>query len=188
MKHSLILHPNDTHIIYPLGSTIVIKNVETTSEQVFLQGHTDRVTCMALSKDGKTLASGQITHMGYLADIILWDVSSLGTYEQGVLPEPEQIIKLSLHKVMVKALDFSCNGQFLASIGGPDDNNLVIWDVAKGTAICGSPAAHGRHQLGHCEGVAGRYQRAGDEEAAECDEALRQRYDCQLCELQPSGV
>ena len=38
IKHSLILHPNDAHIIYPLGSTIVVKNVENTDEQFFLQG------------------------------------------------------------------------------------------------------------------------------------------------------
>jgi len=150
MKHSLILHPNDTHTIYPLGSTIVIKNVENPAEQVFLQGHTDRVTCMSLSHDGKTLASGQITHMGYLADIILWDVSCLLGWETGStngdgsakFPEPEKIVSLSLHKVMVKALCFNCTDQYLASVGGPDDNNLVIWDVAKGKAICGSPASH----------------------------------------------
>ena len=38
IKQSLILHPDDSHIIYPLGSTIVIKNVENTEKQVFLQG------------------------------------------------------------------------------------------------------------------------------------------------------
>ena len=53
-----------------------------------------------------------------------------------------QIYKLSLHKVSVQALAFSYNGKYLASIGGPDDNNLVIWNVEKGNAICGSPAAH----------------------------------------------
>ena len=35
-------------------------------------GHSDRVTCLAISRDGTKLASGQITHMGYLAEIILW--------------------------------------------------------------------------------------------------------------------
>ena len=112
IKHSLILHPDDTHIIYPLGSTIVIKNVENTEKQVFLQGpccgvcrvahgrvvfaslldeltrfalhelthigHSDRVTCIAISPNGDMLASGQITHMGYLAEIILWDISGIG--------------------------------------------------------------------------------------------------------------
>merc|ERR1719359_2458681 len=77
ISECLILHPDDTHIIYPLGSTIVIKNVENTDKQVFLQGHSDRVTCIAISKDGTTLASGQITHMGYLAEIIMWDISGL---------------------------------------------------------------------------------------------------------------
>jgi len=139
IKQALILHPNDQHIIYPLGSTIVIKNVENTDDQVYLQGHTDRVTCMAITRDGNTLASGQITHMGYLAEIILWDISGL---HKEVPSPPELIVRLKLHKVMVQALDFSCNGQFLASIGGPDDNNLVIWNVATAQAICGSPAAH----------------------------------------------
>ena len=50
-------------------------------EQTILMGHTDRVVCMALSPDGNTLASGQITEMGYLADIILWDLSCIETGE-----------------------------------------------------------------------------------------------------------
>ena len=36
----------------------------------------------------------------------------------------------------------SDNGKYLASIGGSDDNNLVIWNVATGKAVCGSPASH----------------------------------------------
>jgi cilia- and flagella-associated protein 52 len=46
-----------------------------------------------------------------------------------------------LHKVSVQALDFSSDSSLLASLGGQDDNSLVIWDVASGAAICGSPAA-----------------------------------------------
>jgi len=138
-RNNLILHPNDTHCIYPLGSTIVVKNVERADDQLFLQGHTDRVTCMAITRDGNTLASGQITHMGYLAEIILWDISGLSAETP---TDPVLIVRLKLHKVMVQALDFSANGKYLASIGGPDDNNLVIWNVETGAAICGSPAAH----------------------------------------------
>ena len=139
IKHALILHPDDTHIIYPLGSTIVVKNVEDTDDQIFLQGHSDRVTCLAITRDGNTLASGQITHMCYLAEIILWDISGLA---DGSGKAPVLMTRLRLHKVMVQALAFSYNGKYLASIGGSDDNNLVIWNVANGKAICGSPAAH----------------------------------------------
>jgi WD40 repeat protein len=101
-------------------------------------GHSDRVTCIAISRDGTTLASGQITHMGYLAEIILWDISGLADGSSA----PTLLKRLRLHKVAVQALDFSYNGKYLASVGGSDDNNLVIWNVANGKAICGSPAAH----------------------------------------------
>ena len=38
MKNSLLLHPNDSHIIYPLGATVVIRNVHDNKDQYFLQG------------------------------------------------------------------------------------------------------------------------------------------------------
>ena len=37
-KHALLLHPNDAHIIYPLGATVVIRNVHDNKDQTFLQG------------------------------------------------------------------------------------------------------------------------------------------------------
>jgi len=137
MKNSLLLHPDDSHIIYPLGATVVIRNVHDNKDQFFLQGHSDRVTCLAMSKDGTQLASGQITHMGYLAPIMLWDISQIGVGGQPILKHT-----LRLHKVQIQALAFSCDGTYLSSIGGPDDNNLVIWKTEDGMAVCGSPASH----------------------------------------------
>jgi len=80
--------------------------------------------------------------MGYLAEIIIWDISGIPFDGGSPVAEPSVLHRLRLHKVMVQALDFSVDGKFLASIGGADDNNLVIWNVASGKAICGSPAAH----------------------------------------------
>jgi len=57
-------HPDGTHVVYPLGSTVVIKNMKTNA-QAFLQGHTDRVSCVTVSKDGRYIASGQVTAMGF---------------------------------------------------------------------------------------------------------------------------
>ena len=73
------------------------------------------------------MASGQITHMGYLAQILLWDISGIGAGGQPTLRH-----SLKLHKVQIQALAFSCEGTYLASVGGPDDNNLVIWKTADG--------------------------------------------------------
>ena len=54
--------------------------------------------------------------------------------------EGELVHKLVLHKVAVQSIDFSHDTKYLASLGGQDDNTLVIWDLASGRAIVGTPA------------------------------------------------
>eukprot|EP00128_Syssomonas_multiformis_P006655 Colp12_sorted_trinity150504_noHs@14952 len=126
----LIVHPNKKQIIYPLGATVVIRDIKDSSKQSFLQGHTNTVSCIAVSKSGKYVASGQITHMGFQASIIIWDFE-----------KKKALHTLTLHKVKVQALAFSPNDLYLASLGGQDDNSVVLWDVKLGQAICGSPSA-----------------------------------------------
>lgn len=132
VPNGLLLHPGDQHIIYPLGSTIVVKHL-TENTQTFLQkdGHNRAVSCMALSASGKYLASGQVTHMGFPAPVIIWN---LETYEI--------VHKLVLHKGKIESLAFSPDETYLATLGGRDDNKLVIWEVESGDAICGSSAAN----------------------------------------------
>ncbi|CAN0466921.1 unnamed protein product, partial [Discosporangium mesarthrocarpum] len=36
--------------------------------------------------------------------------------------------------------NLSHDGKYLGSVGGQDDNSVVVWDTEKGWAICGSPA------------------------------------------------
>ncbi len=38
--------------------------------------------------------------------------------------------RLKLHKVLIQSLSFSFDEKYLASLGGQDDNTLVIWDVS----------------------------------------------------------
>lgn len=48
--------------------------------------------------------------------------------------------RLKLHKVLIQSLTFSCNEQYLASLGGPDDKNtMIVWDVVNGKALYQSP-------------------------------------------------
>lgn len=147
----LIAHPDGVHIIYPLGSTIIVKNT-VTNRQTFLQGHTNKVSCISLSRDGSLIASGQQTYMGFKADAIVWSFQAAmesmernvegGFVEEMKGGEPVELVyRLQLHKVKIQAVAFSPDGNYLATLGGQDDNNLVIWDVASGDAICGTPAA-----------------------------------------------
>jgi len=132
VPNGLILHPGDQHVIYPLGSTIVVRHL-TENTQTFLQkgGHNMSVSCLALSSTGKYLASGQESYMGFPAQVIVWD---LETYEIKH--------KLVLHQGKVEDLCFSPGEKYLASLGGRDDNKVCIWNVETGEPICGSPAAN----------------------------------------------
>jgi len=94
-----------------------VRNV-VTREQTFLRGHDNDITCLKISPSGRFIASGQKTHSGFVADIIIWDFE-----------EKREVSRLSMHKVAVNSLDFSPDGRFLASVGGIDDKNtLIIWD------------------------------------------------------------
>lgn len=128
MPQGVQVHPNQRHIIYPLGSTIVVKDI-VDDTQFFLQGHNNEVSCLALSSDGKTLASGQKTHMGFVADIIIWNMD-----------DRSLVRRLQLHKGSISDLAFSPDDQLLASLGGPDDNKLVVWEVERGVAVRGEVA------------------------------------------------
>ncbi|KAK2522662.1 hypothetical protein Q9966_012317 [Columba livia] len=55
----LICHPDREHVLYPLGCTVVIQHLDT-KKQSFLHGHTDNVSCVAVSRDGM---------------VMVWDVS-----------------------------------------------------------------------------------------------------------------
>lgn len=131
VKDGLIVHPDNQHLIYPLGSTVVVREINKPREQVFLQGHSDSISCLTLSPSGRFIASGQKTHMGFQADVCIWDFET-----------KKLIHRLRLHQVKVQALTFTHDDMYLASLGGADDNNLVVWDVESGQSICGAPASN----------------------------------------------
>jgi len=126
--NGLSVHPDRQHLMYAVGNTVVVEDTNT-KEQEYLRGHTNNVTCIAVSKSGKYIASGQVTHQGFKADVIIWDFE-----------KRQKHAKLTLHKVKVEALAFSPNDKYLASLGGEDDGSVVIWNVANGEAVCGAPA------------------------------------------------
>lgn len=84
---------------------------------------------MCISNSGQYVASGQKTFAGFKADIIVWD------FETGTL-----IHRLTIHKFSIQSLSFSFNDKFLASLGGLEDNYLIVWDVQTGKALCGNTA------------------------------------------------
>lgn len=58
IPNALKLSANGKYSIYPLGSFVVVKNNKSGKEG-FLDGHSGEVTCVEVSHDGETVASGQ---------------------------------------------------------------------------------------------------------------------------------
>lgn len=145
VPNGLIYHPDGIHMIYSLGSTVVVKNTRI-NKQAFLNGHSHQVSCLALSHDGTKLASGQVTHMGFVADIIVWDFSVAAAMASSDVSEGKTgeliLQRLQRHKVKVQDISFSPSDRLIASIGGQDDNQLIIWSVETGRALCGTAAAN----------------------------------------------
>ena len=64
VRDGLVYHPSGTHVLYPLGMTLVVKRLKD-DKQEFLDGHTNVISSVALSHDGRLAATGQMTHAGF---------------------------------------------------------------------------------------------------------------------------
>ncbi|XP_015113522.1 cilia- and flagella-associated protein 52 [Diachasma alloeum] len=128
-KNALHMHPDGKHLIYSMGSKVTVRNVDS-GHQEFLAGHTNVVTTLSISRCGSFIASGQLTHLGFKAAVIIWDFDGKkrrGSYE--------------IHKAKVEDVCFTCEGTYLISLGGKDDGNIVVWDVCNNSAVCGAYAS-----------------------------------------------
>ena len=126
-------------MLYPLGSQIIVKNVMT-NQQAFLEGHSNDVSCLAVSKDGRTLATGQRNSNVTPAHVLVWDLDAAKRNCDEKRRDDALIHRLHQHLGAVQDLDFSYDDKYLATLGGQDDNAVVVWDAESGTAICGAPA------------------------------------------------
>ena len=102
------------------------------------------VSCMALSKDGRYLATGHESTDVTKAEAIIWDLhKAISCFSNDNFMKGQDFVlhRLEQHHGKVQALDFSCDSTYLLTLGGQDDNDLVVWDVGTGFGICGSPAA-----------------------------------------------
>ena len=121
LPNSLLLHPNLVEYVYIAGGVIIIAEMNDPNKQKLLRGHDDVVTCIALSHNGKLLASGQ---RGENSDIFVWD------YDSGNI-----LYTLSEHDYEVSCLAFSNDDRLLFSCGNIQDKRSFIWDMKTGNIV-----------------------------------------------------
>ena len=119
----MTIHPSEMHMIYAVGCMLVVKSVDSETDR-YLPGHYSIITTVTCSYDGNLLASGEAYdhESEQTAALIVWDFKSL-----------EILYRVRYHKQVINGLSFNCTESLLASLGGKQDNFLVvIWNMDEG--------------------------------------------------------
>eukprot|EP00639_Heterosigma_akashiwo_P015290 CAMPEP_0206366550 /NCGR_PEP_ID=MMETSP0294-20121207/3519_1 /ASSEMBLY_ACC=CAM_ASM_000327 /TAXON_ID=39354 /ORGANISM="Heterosigma akashiwo, Strain CCMP2393" /LENGTH=872 /DNA_ID=CAMNT_0053812637 /DNA_START=230 /DNA_END=2845 /DNA_ORIENTATION=+ len=111
-------------VVYPAAAVGVV--LSTSGEeaerpwdaQKFNFDHTDDITALAVTPDGAHCATGEL---GKRPKIVVWDADTAQTVTA----------LAGFHERAVQYLDFSSDGQLLASIGRDNNNSLAIYDWRK---------------------------------------------------------
>lgn len=118
-------HPNEKNFVVAAGGNLVTGDLLNAQYQEFFRRHDDLVTCMALSRSGKLVASGQ---KGENANVYVWDFEST-----------KLLYSFEEHDSGLQCLEFSEDEKFLATVGNNDDHKLMLWDMSNGMIIASSP-------------------------------------------------
>ena len=150
----------DGHEAWPLGACVFLTDAAS-GRAVRLSGHgANAVTCLALSPDGRFLASGERADALSKADVAVWDVAEALAAAPGEPVRP--VARLVQHRGAVQALAFSGSGGLLASLGGADDNALVVWSWRAHKPLARAEAArHASHVVAWHHGSDERLVTAG---------------------------
>jgi WD40 repeat protein/serine/threonine protein kinase len=122
------------------ANLVRVWDVATGQQKLALQGHSDRISSLAVSADGKHIVSGSFDKTAKV-----WDAAT-----------GQDLFTLQGHKGEVDAVAISADGRYIASAGRqnvePKYAELKVWDAATGKerhALKGHPnyihSADGRH-------------------------------------------
>ncbi|HEY9627623.1 MAG TPA: caspase family protein [Coleofasciculaceae cyanobacterium] len=113
----VVLTPDGNTLASVSGNAVEVRDLRTGEIQHVLKGHTEIIHAIAMSPDGKTLATGSADKT-----IKLWDVQT-GTLLQTLVG----------HAGVLWSMSFHPDGQVLASGGG--DSTIRLWDLNSGQLL-----------------------------------------------------
>ena len=138
-------YDDEPFVCYPLGAMVVVQHATKRDGVCFLRGHTEDVTCLQASHDGRMLCTGQHAALGIASPCMLWDLEDacdriLRPRKADAAP-PAPLKVLQQHMSGVKCVGFNCDDSLLFTMGARDDNKLCLWEVPSGEPKVSVPAA-----------------------------------------------
>ncbi|XP_030257051.1 WD repeat-containing protein 90 [Sparus aurata] len=114
-RGNMVWSPDQGLFAYSCGCVVVVEYLHTGSQR-HLQGHSEEISCLAVTNNAKTVASaaGGSNSGGSL--ICIWDVQN-GTCRKTI----------SYHSGAVQSLAFSRDDHFFLSVGDFSDPEVALW-------------------------------------------------------------
>jgi WD40 repeat protein len=130
--------------LWDATSGSLVREFKAYKEKEFEKGHRDGVFCLAISPDGKLLASGSSDHA-----VKLWDVASGAVLADFINPNLKAVAGASsgtgAHPGWIYSLRFTPDGRTLITAGNAPRNQgyLALWNVAERKMLLGEELATG---------------------------------------------
>jgi WD40 repeat protein len=122
VRGAALLADGKTALTAGWDKTIRVWNLDTAKEIRRFEAVTDKVSCLAVSADGKTVAAGLFADTGGPGTVRLWNL------EQGT-----EIRSMAGHTKQITNVAFSPDGKSLLS--SSYDATVRIWDIATGKEL-----------------------------------------------------
>ena len=115
-------------VMYASAAVVVVHDLAN-NRQIFLDGMTDDITCLALSPCKNFAAAGQI---GKGSFVCVWrvDDDSLDLAEELQSANPIAMIGQGFFERAVSAVCFSPDAQYICALGCDDHHNMGIWSLS----------------------------------------------------------
>ncbi|XP_056153043.1 WD repeat-containing protein 90 [Lampris incognitus] len=114
-RGNMVWSPDTGLFAYSCGSVLVMENLHTGSQR-HLTGHSEEISCLAITNDAQKLVSAAGGSRGSRSLICIWNVQS-GTCQNSI----------SYHRGAVQSLAYSRDDNFFLSVGDYSDPEVALW-------------------------------------------------------------
>ena len=127
----LLVH-QPARVVFSVGASLLVRDLQTGGQEVHV-GHNYPVVSVSLSSSGQYLATGEAATLGVRAMVVCWDTRNwtrVGCHQT--------------HHGRVEAVAISDDDERLVSLGGEDDQCLVVWSISQKRPVCSHRVGNGK--------------------------------------------